>query len=201
MLILRSSPASPFGRKVKMSMHLLGLASKVRVDIADTLDPDDSLRKQNPLGKIPALLLENGNVIYDSHVICEYFDFLAGGGKIIPAGARRFDVLTLHALADGIMEAALLKVYENRFREPETHNAKWVAHQDGKIQRGLAALESDPPVIDALPNLGVISVACALGYLDLRFNGGWRADYPRLVAWLDDFAKRFPVFEETRFKG
>lgn len=201
MMILRSSPASPFGRKVKMSMHLLGLASKVRIDIADTLDPDDSLRKQNPLGKIPALLLENGNVIYDSHVICEYFDFLAGGGKIIPAGVKRFDVLTLHALADGIMEAALLKVYENRFREPENHNAKWVAHQDGKIQRGLAALESDPPVIDDLPNLGVISVACALGYLDLRFNGGWRADYPRLVTWLDDFAKRFPIFEETRFKG
>lgn len=201
MMILRSSPASPFGRKVKIAMALLGMKDKVRIEIADTTDPNDTLRKQNPLGKIPALITDSGRVIYDSHVICEYFDFLAGGGKIIPAGDKRFDVLTLHALADGIAEAALLKVYEGRYRDPGAHSAKWVDNQDGKITRGLAALESNPPAIGALPNLGVIGVACALGYLDLRFNGAWRVGHPKLVAWLDQFAKQFPVFEETRFKG
>lgn len=201
MMILRSSPASPFGRKVKIAMNLLGLASRVRIDVADTLDPEDSIRQQNPLGKIPALVLEDGRVIYDSRVICEYFDHLAGGGKIIPAGDKRFDALTLQALADGIMDAAILKIYEIRFRDPATHNAKWVSHQDGKIQRALAALNSAPPAIGALPNIGAITLACALGYLDLRFEGGWRSDYPRLVPWLENFAKQFPIFEETRFKG
>ncbi|MGL4325409.1 MAG: glutathione S-transferase family protein, partial [Beijerinckiaceae bacterium] len=147
MMILRSSPASPFGRKVKIALSLLGLKDKVRVDVADTMDPNEALRKQNPLGKIPALITETGKVIYDSHVIVEYLDYIAGGHKVIPAGEARFDALTLHALADGIMEAALLKVYEGRFRDAAQHNAAWLAHHDGKIERGLAALEAHPPAI------------------------------------------------------
>src|SRR5215216_45359 len=102
MLTLRSSPASPFGRKVKISADLLGLADRIQVTEADTLDPNDVLRQQNPLGKIPVLLLEDGTALYDSRVIVEYLDELAGGGRIIPPGTARFMALREQALADGI---------------------------------------------------------------------------------------------------
>jgi glutathione S-transferase len=111
-MILRSSPASPFGRKVKMAAIVLGLMDKIEIVVANTLDPDDAIRKQNPLGKIPALTLDDGTTLYDSRVIVEYLDVQAGGGKIIPAsGKDRFDALTLQALADGIMDAAILQIY------------------------------------------------------------------------------------------
>ena len=198
MLVLRSSPASPFGRKVRIAAAFLGLAERIEIVVADTNDPEDSLRAQNPLGKIPALVLEDGGVIYDSRVIVEYLDFLAGGDRIIPsAPAPRYKALTLQALADGIMDAALLQVYETRFREPDRYVAKWLDHQAAKVARALAALEAAPPANDAR-DVGAIALACALGYLDLRFAGRWRADCPRLAAWLADFAAGAPAFEATR---
>lgn len=201
MMILRSSPPSPFGRKVKIALALLGLKDEVKVEMADTNDVNDSLRQQNPLGKIPTLVLDNGKTIYDSRVILEYLDSVSSGGKIIPAGPARFDALTLQALADGVMDAALLQVYERRFRDPDKHEPRWLAMQAGKIDRALAALEVAPPTLPATPHVGAIALACALGYLDLRFEGKWRADHPNLVAFLDNFAGRVPAFEDTRFKG
>lgn len=201
MLVLRSSPASPFGRKVKMAALELGLMDKIEIVAADTTDPNEVLREQNPLGKIPTLVLEDGVTLFDSRVIVDYLDHLAGGGKIIPAGEARFAQLRLQALADGIADAALLKVYEGRFRAETERSANWVAHQDGKVARGLAALEAAPPAFPDRPRIGEIALACALGYLDLRFAGAWRAEHPRLVAWLDDFAARVPAFEKTRFTG
>ncbi|TAJ31347.1 glutathione S-transferase [Bosea sp. (in: a-proteobacteria)] len=201
MLVLRSSPASPFGRKVKMAALELGLLDKIEIVAADTTDPNEVLREQNPLGKIPTLVLEDGMTLFDSRVIVDYLDHLAGGGKIIPAGEARFAQLRLQALADGIADAALLKVYEGRFRAETERSANWVAHQDGKVARGLAALEAAPPAFPDRPRIGEIALACALGYLDLRFAGAWRAEHPRLVAWLDDFAARVPAFEKTRFTG
>lgn len=200
MLVLRSSPASPFGRKVKLAALELGLMDRIEIVAADTNDPSEVLRQQNPLGKIPTLVLEDGTTLFDSRVIVEYLDHLAGG-KLIPAGEARFTQLRLQALADGICDAALLKVYEGRFRPEEGRNANWVAHQDGKVARGLAALEAAPPAFTDRPRIGEIALACALGYLDLRFEGKWRAGHPKLVAWLDDFAARVPAFEETRFRG
>ncbi len=200
MLVLRSSPASPFGRKVKMAALELGLMDRIEIIAADTNDPSEVLRQQNPLGKIPTLVLEDGTTLFDSRVIVDYLDHL-GGGKLIPAGEARFAQLRLQALADGICDAALLKVYEGRFRPEEGRNANWVAHQDGKVARGLAALEAAPPAFADRPRIGEIALACALGYLDLRFEGQWRAGHPKLVAWLDDFAARVPAFEATRFKG
>lgn len=200
MLVLRSSPASPFGRKVKLAALELGLMDRIEIVAADTNDPSEVLRQQNPLGKIPTLVLEDGTTLFDSRVIAEYLDHLAGG-KLIPAGEARFTQLRLQALADGICDAALLKVYEGRFRPEEGRNANWVAHQDGKVARGLAALEAAPPAFTDRPRIGEIALACALGYLDLRFEGRWRAGHPKLVAWLDDFAARVPAFEETRFRG
>jgi glutathione S-transferase len=199
MMILRSAPTSPFGRKVKVAASLLGLDGSIKVVVTDTSNPDDPLRTDNPLGKIPTLVTENGMVIYDSRVILEYLDHLAGGGKIIPAGGmERIRCLTLHALADGLAESALLRVYEGRFRDPATHSARWMDHQSGKTARTLAYLEEAPPAWNGLPDVGVIGVACALGYLDLRFPGSWRDGHPKLVAWLDRFAAEVPAFEKTR---
>jgi glutathione S-transferase len=199
MLILRSSPPSPFGRKIKIAASLLGLSDKIKIETTDTNDPADSIRKQNPLGKIPALILEDGSVLFDSPVILEYLDALAGGGKIIPReGTQRWDALRLHAIADGIMDAALLQVYEKRFRPEELWFAKWTGYQAEKVTRALDVLEAAPPALSAVPNVGHIGLACALGYLDLRFEGKWRANYPKLVAWLDTFAAKVPAFEKTK---
>lgn len=197
---LRSSPPSPFGRKVKIGAVLCG----VHLDIvpADTNDPNDTLRSQNPLGKIPVLLREGAAPLYDSRVILEFLDAQAGGGCIVPAaGEARFGVLANQALADGIMDAALLQVYEVRFRPEEIRSERWLDMQAGKVARGLKAFEAAPPrtsTVSAPADLAEIALACALGYLDLRFSGAWREDHPALVEWLDAFAARVPSFEATR---
>lgn len=197
MIKLRSSPPSPFGRKVKIAAALLGLTERIEIVVADTNDAGDSLRAENPLGKIPCLILEDGGSVFDSRVIVEFLDDMAGGGKLIPAsGPARFKALTLQALADGIMDAAILLVCEQRFREEPMRSAKWVGHQQGKIDRALAVLEAAPP--QGAVDIGHIAVACALGYLDLRFAGAWRAAHPRLVAWLAAFASAVPAFATTR---
>jgi glutathione S-transferase len=116
MLLLRSSPASPFVRKVRIAAAVLGLSDRITIEDADTMNPDQQLVAQNPLGKIPALMLENGETLYDSRVIVEYLDMLAGGGQIIPAGWGRIEPLRQQALADGIMDAAILQMYEIRWR-------------------------------------------------------------------------------------
>jgi glutathione S-transferase len=197
-LVLRSSPPSPFGRKVALAAAILGLSDKISVVVADTNDPAEALRQQNPLGKIPTLLLEDGATLYDSPVILEYLDFLAGGGKILPvAPEQRFPALKRQALADGIMDASILQVYEKRFRDSDKHSPRWLDHQAGKTERAMSALERDPPG-DGATDVGAISVACALGYLDLRFSGAWRTGHPRLVAWLETFARAVPAFAETK---
>lgn len=200
MPILRSSPPSPFGRKVKIAAHELGLFDRLTIEMADTTDPSDSLRAQNPLGKIPALVLDDGVTLFDSRVILEWLDLEAGGGRILPSERdARFAALRLQALADGIIDAAILIVYEGRFRNEGERSAAWVEYQQGKIDRALAHLEAAPPALTSPPTVGAIALACALGYLDLRFAGRWRTTHPRLEAWLDAFAAAVPSFEKTRF--
>jgi glutathione S-transferase len=206
MMILRSSPASPFGRKVRIAIALLGFESETRIEPADPTDLADTLRRQNPLGKIPVLIAEDEIAYYDSRVILEFLDQRAGGGRIIPRETRqRFAALRLQSLADGILDASILTVYEARWRAREHHEQKWLEHQAGKVTRGLAALEANPPTLDAarasLPDVGQIALACALGYRDFRFGDGWRAEHPRLVGWLNDFAARVPAFVATAPSG
>jgi glutathione S-transferase len=197
-MILRSATASPFGRKVRIAAMLLGLDDRMTVEVADTTNPADTVRQQNPLGKIPALVLDGGPALFDSRVIVEYLDHLAGGGRIIPTEPNaRFAALRLQALADGIMDASILLIYEGRWRDPAKHEPKWVEHQAGKVARALAALEAAPPARIALPDVGQIALACALGYQDFRFNGTWRKDHPRLVRYLDLFAAAVPAFAAT----
>lgn len=199
MMILRSSPASPFARKVRIAASVLGLADKIDVRETDLNDPADSIRVQNPLGKIPALVLDDGTVYYDSRVIVDYLDHLAGGGRIIPREPKaRFATLRLQALCDGILDASVLIVYENRYRPAELRSQAWVDRQAGKVARGMAALEASPPQLDAMPDIGQIAVACLLGYRDLRFDGSWRKDHPRLLAWHDKFAAQVPAFAQTK---
>jgi glutathione S-transferase len=132
MMILRSSPASPFGRKVRIAILMLGLDNDVKIEAADTTDLNDSVRQQNPLGKIPVLIAEDGTAFYDSRVILDYLDHRAGGGKIIPRDATaRLAALRLQALGDGLLDASILTIYEARWRKPETHDAKWLEHQAG----------------------------------------------------------------------
>jgi glutathione S-transferase len=201
-LTLRSSPASPFVRKVRIAANVLGLDREITLEFADTMSASDSVRQQNPLGKIPALVLEDGTVLFDSRVILEYLDHRAGGGRIIPTDARaRLAALRLQALADGLMDASVLLVYEGRYRPAERHEPKWLELQAGKVARALAALEAAPPALTQAPDVGQIALACALGYRDFRFQGTWRGDHPRLVAWLDGFAARVPAFAATTPQG
>jgi glutathione S-transferase len=201
-MILRSAAPSPFGRKVRIALALLGF-DDVKIEPADTMDPRDKVREQNPLGKIPVLIADDGTAFYDSRVILEYLDDRCGGGKIIPREpARRLAALRLQALCDGILDASILTIYEGRWRAVEKHESKWLDHQAGKVARALTALEAAPPTLGpGLPHVGQIALACALGYRDFRFGGDWRADHPRLVAWLDTFAARVPAFAATTVKA
>ncbi len=199
MMILRGSAASPFVRKVRIAAGILDLDKQIELKDADTMNPLDTIRAENPLGKVPALVLENADVLFDSAVIVEYLDWKAGGGKLIPVEhTARFRTLTLQALADGVSEAAIMQRYERQFHEAHV-SQKWLNHQAGKITRALATLEPEPP--RSFSDVGAIALAAALGYLDLRFESAWRKDHPRLVIWLDRFATSTPAFEATRFTG
>jgi glutathione S-transferase len=199
MMILHSSPTSPFGRKVRIAADVLGLSERIELRATDLNDPADPIRKLNPLGKIPALILDDGSAWYDSRVILEVLDHLAGGGRIIPREApARFETLRLQALCDGALDASILIVYESRYRPPELRLQAWLDRQADKIKRALDVLEAAPPPLAAVPDVGQIALACVLGYSDLRFAGSWRKDHPRLVAWLDVFAAQVPAFAATK---
>ena len=196
---LRSSPSSPFGRKVKMATYILGFDDQVTPVLTDTLDPNDSICEVNPLGKIPALE-DNGTTYYDSRVIMEYLDAKAGGGKIIPAsGAARYEALTRAALMDGILDAAILVIYERRMRPEDKYVESVVERQRGKIIRGLDVIAAKNPSYSngAMPDIGEIGLACVLDYLDFRKQVNWRDHGPSLASWLADFAAVVPGYEDS----
>lgn len=197
-LTLRSTLTSPFGRKVRMAARVLGVSNRLILEPADTLDETDTLREQNPLGKMPCVLLPDGTALYDSRTLIEFLQELSAGALLIPAyGLARYIALTRAVLADGIGDAALLMVYEGRFREQGTYSERWLAHQRGKVMRALAAFEAEPPKV-APTDIVAIALSCALGYLDWRKPVAWREDHPRLVQWLDAFAAQEPAFNATK---
>ena len=200
-LTLRTTLTSPFGRKVRMAAAVLGVSGRLTLAPADTQDDNDTLRRQNPLGKMPCLLLEDGTAIYDSRTIVEFLQELAGSAQLVPLhGLARYRALTRATLADGITDAALLMVYEGRFRDPGAHSERWLAHQRGKVMRALAAFEAEPPAPGPI-DVVAIALSCALGYLDWRKPVEWRSHHPQLRAWLADFATREPAYEATRAPG
>ena len=192
-LLLRGP--SPFGRKGTFAIAHLGLSDRVEIGVPDD---EESLRKLNPLAKVPTLIIEDGTALFDSRVILEYLDMLAGGDKIIPVetGAR-FGALREAALADGILEGALLVTYEGRYRPDQTPYQPWLDFQRGKVGRGLAAMADAPPAITPL-TVGGIGLACALEYIDFREQYDWRPEFPALVAWLDDFNPAHQVFADSK---
>jgi glutathione S-transferase len=199
MMELYSHPVSPYGRKVNIAAAIKGVKDKLKLRNVDTGKGDATLNKQNPLGKIPCLVTEGGEAIFDSHVICEFLDSIGSGPALIPkGGSERWKALTLGAFSDGILDAALLLVYERRFRPEEKIVQSWVGRQQSKIDRAIEHLEGAPPPWNGSPNYGHLTLACALGYLDFRHEGRWRVGHPGLVAWLEQFATVVPSFDETR---
>jgi glutathione S-transferase len=196
--VLRSAAASPFVRKCSIAAIVLGLEEQIETQPANTSDPLDPLRQQNPLGKIPTLILSDGQTLYDSRVIVAHLDYVAGGNKLYPADpAQRITAMKLEALADGIMDAAILQVYEKRFRAEHERSHSWVERQAERVSAALKHIEDNPPATTGAPTVGTIAVACALGYLDLRFEGAWRRNHPGLVAWLEAFRAAVPAFDAT----
>lgn len=195
-MLLRTSLTSPFGRKARMGAAHLGLAADVQPVNAN--EPGSTLADDNPLGKMPVLILDDGRRVYDSRVILEYFDMAAGGGRILPRQPdARIAALTLQALGDGILDAGVLIVYEGRFRPPALRHEPWIEQQRAKLTRGLAALARNPPDARAV-TVGTISLACALGYIDWRKQTDWRKDYPALVDWLAGFRAATNAFDATQ---
>lgn len=199
---LMYSPTSPFARKVRVAAIEMGLGDDIETvfqAVAPAKKNVDYAAKVNPLRKIPALLLDDGRVLYDSTVICEYLDDLAGGGRIIPApGPDRWDMLTQHALAQGMMEAAVLVRYETWLR-PEEH--RWPDYADDqwdRIEAGLDWFEANAKGLKGPVNIAHIAIGCLLGYLDFRWpDAGWRDSRSRLTNWSNWIAKR-DSFRQTQ---
>ncbi|MGO2240367.1 MAG: glutathione S-transferase N-terminal domain-containing protein [Halomonas sp.] len=197
-MLLRTSLTSPFGRKVRMAAIVLGINEQVNVVGANPLDENDSLRQQNPLGKMPCLVLPNGAVLYDSKTIVEYLCAYANNSDLFPS--QPFDLALERSrvtLADGITDAALMMVYEGRFREQSQKSASWLSHQQGKVMRGLLAMSKNLPPASHPLAASSLSLATALGYLDWRRPVEWRSSYPELVKWLDDFNQHHPLLADT----
>ena len=190
---------SPYARKARIIIHELGLKPRVE-DVIVTLPADGKLRAINPLGKIPALVLDDGSAIYDSPVICEYLDELGDGTFVPRAPLRRearWRALTLQALGDGLADAVVRRNQERRLPERE-RSAEVIERQTKAIEASFAVADRMAPTFPTEPTIGELAVACAIGYLDLRVpEDGWRGRYPRLAAWLEAFSQR-PSVQATR---
>ncbi|WP_025131205.1 glutathione S-transferase N-terminal domain-containing protein [Pseudomonas sp. PH1b] len=194
-MTLFHNPASPYVRKVMVLLHETGQLNRVALQASQLtpVNPDAALNHDNPLGKIPALRLDNGQVLYDSRVILDYLDQQHVGNPLIPReGPARWRRLTLAALADGVMDASVLIRYELALRAPEKHWEQWLEGQRDKIRRALAVLEAEAIAeLASHFDVAAISVACALAYLDFRHPDlDWRQDQPRLAAWYAEVSQR-----------
>ena len=188
---LRHAPASPYVRKVMATAIETGLDERIELIPTNVRDPDPELAGHNPLSKVPALITDGGEKLFDSPVICEYLDSLHDGPKLFPpAGAARWRALRLQALGDGVLDAAVLCRMEG-FRPAELRSGEFVAQQKGKVASALDALEQEAGGFGDAVTIGAITVGCALGYLDFRFSeDDWRAGRSALAAWYAEFAKR-----------
>lgn len=185
------SPTSPFVRKVNVFAIEAGLDKKIEWVKTNPWLAEDILTAENPLSKIPTLITDDNQVIYDSRVICEYLDTLHHGIKLHPSKEQdRWPVLRLQALADGIMESGILRFLETK-RPKELRSSDWDSNQKGSVIRGLDNLENTVSEWGNNLDIGVISVACVLGWLDFRFaNEDWRTGRDQLNSWFAEFSKR-----------
>lgn len=179
---LYHAAASPFARKVRVLVREKGLMGRVEEITVNPLTDPQELLTVNPLGKIPTLVLADGCALFDSPVICEYLDTISGAPRFLPKeGERRWQVLRLQALADGIMDAAVAMVYENRRPDPQ-RSPEWLQRRRDSILRSTGLLEASHALLAPPVHLGSIATACALGYLDFRLPDlDWRRDHPKLT--------------------
>jgi glutathione S-transferase len=195
---LRHAAASPFVRKVTVVAHELGLADRIELvpTAVSPVQANPSLASDNPLMKVPSLTTDDGQVLFDSPVICEYLDGLAGGGKFFPAaGAARWTALRQQALGDGILDALILCRYETT-RPEDKRWSGWTDGQMAKAHQGLATVERED--LAGPRTIGHVTIACMLGYLDFRFpNDGWRQRHPKLAAWYREI-EQLPSMQATK---
>lgn len=186
---LHTTPTSPYGRKCAMAAIAAGAASCFESVTADY--KSNAYQKLNPLGKVPALELGDGTVLIDSPVIAAYLASLGDAAKVYPEdAAARWRALSLEALADGVLDAAVLVYVEERRPDGERSNA-FIAKQLGKMNAGLDAIEAQAAAFGGTTHIGVLAVAAALGWIGLRHVGGdWRKGRPHLTAWLEAFSRR-----------
>lgn len=198
MMRLYDNPASPFCRKVKVLLHEVGKTGEVEIAfvVGHPLAPEKMPVDENPLGKIPCLAREDGPAIYDSRAICRYLDSLYGA-RLYPETCL-WEVLTLEATADGIMDAAVLMVYEGRARPEELRYPAWVEAQWVKIARTLDAVENRwMEQLSGPLDIGQLAMGCALGYLDFRHDARkWRDGRSALAKWHETISSR-PSMEAT----
>ena len=197
---LIGSLTSPYVRKVRVVMADKKLDFSLEQE--NPWAPETTLQQVNPLGKVPCLVMEDGSTLYDSRVIAEYLDTISPVCKLLPPNGReRAEVKVWEALADGVIDAAVLAFVERRDRAPEQQSAAWIERQMGKVHAGLR--EMSVRLGEASYCMGVhytladVAVGCALGWLSLRFPGiDWRGDYPNLARLADKLAER-PSFRDT----
>lgn len=189
---LRFSPTSPYVRKVTVTLRETGQFDDVEIVQTNSWDPATDLPRDNPLGKVPALILDDGTVYMESAMICEYLDSLHGGARLYPAaGPARWQALRLHALANGMIDATIDRVVDSRRPEGLQWDG-WTERRKTATARTLDILEQEVEPLggDAI-TIGHVTLGCALGYLDLRAPAdGWRDGRPKLAAWYADFATR-----------
>ena len=185
------APASPFVRKVNVFAFEVGLDKQIEWVTTNPWQAEDKLTTKNPLSKIPILITNDGKVLHDSRVICEYLDSLHSNKKLIPEeGDERWQVLRLQALADGILDSGIIRFMEKK-RSVEQRSNDWDTMQKNSVERGLDYLESSVSGWSDKLDIAVISVACVLGWLDFRFaDENWRIDRPKLESWFKQFSKR-----------
>lgn len=187
------SPTSPYVRKCLVAAHELRLSDRLQLlpSNAHPVQRDRAIIRDNPLGKVPTFFADDGQVLYDSRVICEYLDRLAGGSLFPAAGPARWETLTLQSLGDGILDAALLARYEDVARPESLRWPAWRASQLDKAETSLAHLQAHPALLAGRVDVGTIAVGCALWYLDLRFaDFAWRERHPGVAQWYAGFAAR-----------
>lgn len=186
------SKRSPFVRKVMMVAHEANMADSLELVSTDTKVPPAELLLANPLGKIPCLVPDDGPALFDSRVICEYLDLRFNDGRLIPSEPEaRFAALRWQALADGIMDAAVLCRYES-LRPEAQRSDDWVEWQQAKIRRALDMLEGEIETLKGAPfSIANLAIAAALGYLDLRLESlRWREPRAKLAAWYSTVRER-----------
>ncbi|OZI37197.1 glutathione S-transferase [Bordetella genomosp. 10] len=201
MLKLLYAPTSPFVRKVMVCAHLAGLADRIEwlSSAAHPIHRDARIAAHNPLAKVPTLILEDGQALYDSRVICEYLASLGGNDHLFPSGgARRWQALTRQALGDGLLDAALLARYELTARPAEKQWTGWREAQLTKVDACLADIEAQASALATnRPCIGGVAIGCALGYLDFRFPDiDWRATHPGAARWFGVFGA-LPAMQAT----